>query len=192
MITSLLICADCKIEKSQSEYHRYGKRFCPRCRSCESARRRKIYSENENHRQKRLASNRKSREKQGRYLEKRQEYDRKYTEQNLEKVKASKREWDKRNPEVRRMCARNRRAKVRGLPGKCSTSQWEARVAYYGNRCRYCGCDGKMTVDHRIPVSRGGTGFPANLVPACLSCNSRKCDMTELEYVDYMRRRNAD
>lgn len=35
-----------------------------------------------------------------------------------------------------------------------------------------------LTVDHIIPVSRGGSDLYANLVAACRPCNTRKADMT--------------
>lgn len=43
--------------------------------------------------------------------------------------------------------------------------------------CRYCGAtapDVKLTVDHVVPVSLGGTDEPGNLVAACGPCNSGK------------------
>ena len=43
-----------------------------------------------------------------------------------------------------------------------------------GHRCRYCGCDGYLHVDHVFPKSRGGKNTPDNLVAACPSCNQRK------------------
>lgn len=44
-------------------------------------------------------------------------------------------------------------------------------------RCHYCQRPAKpkdRTVDHVVPVSRGGKHRPDNLRPACRSCNSRK------------------
>lgn len=41
------------------------------------------------------------------------------------------------------------------------------------NPCDYCGGPGE-TLDHIVPLSRGGLHIPANLAPACLSCNSSK------------------
>ncbi|HMN15956.1 MAG TPA: HNH endonuclease signature motif containing protein [Bellilinea sp.] len=43
-------------------------------------------------------------------------------------------------------------------------------------KCWYCQCElnGTYHVDHRIPLSRGGSNDPANLVLACPSCNMSK------------------
>lgn len=43
--------------------------------------------------------------------------------------------------------------------------------------CFYCGASGKdtrITVDHVIPMSRGGTNEESNLVAACADCNAGK------------------
>ena len=40
--------------------------------------------------------------------------------------------------------------------------------------CVYCGSTEKMTIDHIIPIDKGGTNDPKNLVTACLSCNASK------------------
>lgn len=45
------------------------------------------------------------------------------------------------------------------------------------HQCRYCGAaapDAKLTVDHVIPVSLGGSDEPGNLVTACQQCNAGK------------------
>lgn len=39
--------------------------------------------------------------------------------------------------------------------------------------CQYCGSDA-TTVDHVIPISKGGTDEPDNLVAACTRCNYSK------------------
>jgi hypothetical protein len=41
--------------------------------------------------------------------------------------------------------------------------------------CQYCGGDA-TTVDHVIPISRGGNDYPDNLVAACTRCNYSKSD----------------
>ncbi|MEU3945418.1 HNH endonuclease [Streptomyces sp. NPDC029526] len=43
--------------------------------------------------------------------------------------------------------------------------------------CRYCGAAApgvKLTIDHVIPTSLGGSNKPSNLVTACADCNSGK------------------
>jgi len=44
-----------------------------------------------------------------------------------------------------------------------------------GAECCYCGAtEGPFHVDHVVPVARGGTDDPANLVVACKACNLSK------------------
>jgi len=54
------------------------------------------------------------------------------------------------------------------------------RLAYYGGRCWMCGSPGE-TQDHVKPLSKGGAHMLANIRPACLTCNSRKCDRWPLQ-----------
>lgn len=55
--------------------------------------------------------------------------------------------------------------------------------------CFYCHCrfegtkSRQRTMDHRVPLSRGGTNAMANLVFACCACNRRKGDRSEAEFV---------
>ena len=52
----------------------------------------------------------------------------------------------------------------------------QARIDYYGGRCYICGAEDADTIDHVKPIAKGGAHIPANLRPACLSCNSSKRD----------------
>lgn len=51
-----------------------------------------------------------------------------------------------------------------------------------GDPCVYCGATA-TTVDHIIPVSKGGSSDWDNLAPACGSCNSRKNDRPLLGFM---------
>lgn len=43
--------------------------------------------------------------------------------------------------------------------------------------CQYCGkVGGKLEVDHKIPISRGGTNDFENLTTSCRKCNRQKRD----------------
>ena len=43
-----------------------------------------------------------------------------------------------------------------------------------GYCCQYCGSEDATTVDHVLPISKGGTDDPDNLVAACTRCNYSK------------------
>ena len=45
-------------------------------------------------------------------------------------------------------------------------------------RCQYCGSDSRLTVDHVIPRSKGGTHTWDNVVTSCAPCNLKKGDKT--------------
>ena len=44
------------------------------------------------------------------------------------------------------------------------------------HRCQYCGTTTRLTVDHVVPRSRGGTSVWENITTACAPCNLRKGD----------------
>jgi 5-methylcytosine-specific restriction endonuclease McrA len=89
--------------------------------------------------------------------------------------------WREANPDkVKRnstVYVANRRARRVNAPGVFDFDAWMAKVAYHGWRCFYCHIpltDETLTKDHRKPLSRGGSNWVANLVPACKPCNSQK------------------
>lgn len=45
--------------------------------------------------------------------------------------------------------------------------------AAWGHRCYYCN-RGAESMDHLVPLSKGGANCVENLVPSCKSCNSKK------------------
>ncbi len=52
---------------------------------------------------------------------------------------------------------------------------WKNRRAY--NICHYCKqqfAAKTLTMDHVVPISRGGKSVKSNVVPACKECNSSK------------------
>ena len=62
--------------------------------------------------------------------------------------------------------------------------------------CTYCGTEltlESLTVDHIIPIFRGGENDLDNLVPACWDCNTLKASMTleEFNTINESRRESA-
>lgn len=71
---------------------------------------------------------------------------------------------------------RRHQLKLQAAPGCATREQVRARIAYYGGLCWICRKAPYTEMDHVIPISRGGSKWPANLRPVCRRCNSRKSD----------------
>lgn len=71
----------------------------------------------------------------------------------------------------------NRRAREKGVHQVPFTeSEIKQLVEKFDGCCAYCGKNGKVTVDHFVPLIAGGSDCLGNFVPACTSCNSSKND----------------
>jgi 5-methylcytosine-specific restriction protein A len=68
-------------------------------------------------------------------------------------------------------------------------TQWWMRKIHKGV-CHYCnkevGRDG-LTMDHIVPLSRGGKSTKGNIVAACKECNSKKKYLLPIEWEEYIR-----
>lgn len=67
------------------------------------------------------------------------------------------------------------------------TGWWRRKCAC--GKCYYCeqvvGAH-MLTMDHLVPLARGGKSSKANLVPACKKCNSRKKNLLPMEWDEYL------
>lgn len=55
-------------------------------------------------------------------------------------------------------------------------------------RCYYCNTlltSSNKTIDHKIPLVRGGSNTAENKVPCCKRCNKQKSDYTPEEFMFY-------
>lgn len=101
---------------------------------------------------------------------------------NKEKKRESGKRWVKANPAAHLARAHRRRTRETNAGGSYTGAEWNALVEHYENKCLCCGRDDvKLTADHVVPVSKGGTSNIDNIQPLCKSCNSRKRDKT----IDY-------
>jgi 5-methylcytosine-specific restriction endonuclease McrA len=96
--------------------------------------------------------------------------------------------WAARHPERRRSIAVARRARERGAAGRWTASDWTDLLVRYGHRCAYCGATGSLTVDHRVPLARGGSNEVDNILPACGWCNRSKGTLSEGEFRNRLAR----
>lgn len=84
------------------------------------------------------------------------------------------------DPEV----LRRERARARALR---QSQWWQRRIA--AGVCYYCRRQvghRNLTMDHLIPVGRGGRSIRGNVVPTCKECNSRKKAMLPVEWREYL------
>lgn len=72
-----------------------------------------------------------------------------------------------------------RRDAILSTEDPLTAEAWAEILREHNHRCRYCGSQTKLTVDHVIPLSKGGEHSRANVVPACQSCNSKKRDRVD-------------
>lgn len=80
---------------------------------------------------------------------------------------------------------RRERQKAREL----RQSQWWKRRLAKG-RCHYCGravAPAELTMDHIVPIARGGRSTKGNVVPACKDCNNRKRQLLPMEWEAYLQ-----
>lgn len=77
------------------------------------------------------------------------------------------------------------KAKARAL----KKTRWWRRQLERGI-CYYCGkrvSPQELTMDHKIPLSRGGLSIRDNIVPACKECNSKKKYLSPWEWEEYLQ-----
>jgi len=97
--------------------------------------------------------------------------------ENPDKHRASIRNWHATHRDHVRTYARKHSALRRHRVGNFTHEQWVARFKFYGERCAYCLKALTLksaTIDHIIPIIKGGTNWASNLAPACRPCNVRK------------------
>jgi 5-methylcytosine-specific restriction endonuclease McrA len=106
--------------------------------------------------------------------EKRTASHRRYYQKNKERVRLRIRQYAKRHPEYNATSSLRYLARKRGAVGHYTTAEWRALCAQYNHLCLCCGEQKKLTADHIVPLSRGGSNSIDNIQPLCQPCNSSK------------------
>lgn len=116
--------------------------------------------------------------------EQQQEYRRKRYLVIKDQAKEYHAKWSKENKERASLHASIHAHLKRANGGTFTTKQWEKLVAYYcaDGKCLRCGEISKQTIDHVIPLSKGGTNYIDNIQPLCKSCNSHKNNRIITDY----------
>ena len=69
-----------------------------------------------------------------------------------------------------------------------ATQWWKRRIAK--GLCYYCGRNipaKELTMDHIVPLARGGKSTKGNLVTACKECNNNKKSLLPMEWDEYIK-----
>jgi len=160
------------------------------CKSCESERRKKNRQKARDVSKKwRLDNIEKSRKNTRDWYKKNKDKARisqkKYYIKNYSKIKEKQKEWTKENPEKQKIYSNNknlrRRTRLFKSGGFHSEQEWQIMKAQYNWTCPDCKKhepDIKLTKDHIIPLSKGGSSNIENIQPLCGTCNRKKWTKT--------------
>lgn len=148
-------CPTCKEDKLESSFSKSA----TRCKSCDAVARKKYAEKN---RAKELARKKKWRDEN---KDARKEYQRKYQKDNLFRWNQSE--------------AKRKATKLNN--GIFEISDKEI-INLYNTPCAYCGSTNNISLDHIVPLSRGGSHSIGNLISACMPCNLSKNSKTIMEW----------
>lgn len=116
------------------------------------------------------------------------EYNKAYKKNNLDRIKEVDKNYRSRVrslPEVKRARLHYehlRRINQEKQIGVVPVDYWEILISVFGNRCLECGSDDQLTLDHVIPLSKGGMHCISNFQILCHLCNARKGNRNMNDY----------
>jgi 5-methylcytosine-specific restriction endonuclease McrA len=178
-------CRMCNMEKAASEFNKSSENkdgLQSYCRMCSSQRNKQAYYKNQSATIERVKA---------------------WNSKNLDKVATNMRRCRSRNPEkyreIQRLRRRNnpklvavydankkakRRAAISATINPITQQEWEAIKKSQNHKCIYCGKDDiALTMDHVVPLSKGGDHDKSNIVGACWLCNGKKTNLSVEEFI---------
>lgn len=127
-----------------------------------------------------------------------------WNKDNAEKHNAHSKEWRNKNLDSRReqnalymriyrkenyeqikIQKMKRRARKLAAEGSYTKEDISNLYIEQEGKCYYCKIPMEIiTIDHKIPLTRGGSNYKENLALSCPTCNSRKHTKTDLEFLE--------
>ena len=93
---------------------------------------------------------------------------------HIEENKNRNKKYKELHPEKDRQYRQNRRARKLNAGGSFTAKEWLELCEKYNHICLCCKEKKPLTIDHVIPLSKGGSNSIDNIQPLCKSCNSSK------------------
>lgn len=100
-----------------------------------------------------------------------------WREANPERHRANLLRWNTENRERANLLSRLKKQRKRAA-GTLTDADWALVLEVYGNACLACDKP-EVTIDHVIPVSKGGRNEIDNVQPLCGRCNTSKGTKTK-------------
>lgn len=167
-------CPMCKITKEFSEFHRSSKApdgcqgHCKECKRVLGRGYEKTRSKETRH--KYGQSEWLKRKNDPEYLDRHREW----MELNSERVKETAKRYREKNKIALLYTRSNQRCKEKGAMGTLTMKDWEDVLMLTNYMCIACEENSANSIDHVVPISRGGSNTKENIQPMCLRCNLKK------------------
>jgi hypothetical protein len=97
-----------------------------------------------------------------------------------------------------RIYAHNRRARIEGNGGTHTIQELNNLFKEQDDLCYYCGTSifrnvrKSYHIDHKLPLSRGGSNDIHNIVLTCPACNWKKRTLTDIEFLSLYEKNEED
>ncbi len=109
---------------------------------------------------------------------------RRWEKANRDKLKQQKQLYQVRHPEAQAIRKERRRSRKARLPATLTTAEWKKILMAWDYKCAYCGKSlSNLHREHFVPVTKGGGFTKENIVPACPTCNKKKCDKHPIDFI---------
>lgn len=120
---------------------------------------------------------------------------REYRSCNPQKVRAENKKYrESQNPFSAAVAVANRRAQILGVSSTLTTIEWRSVAEENKFICHLCGTrvslelgsPERLSLDHVVPMSRGGQNVKENVLPSHRRCNQSRLNMTLEEFDQWL------
>jgi len=114
---------------------------------------------------------------------------REYYQEHREEIATRNRQYGQKHP--KKIQELKRRRRIRKRKARIGPVDGQKLYTLYNNTCIYCGGKNDLTLDHIVPLIKGGVHCEDNLVVACRSCNSSKQDQSLEDWLQTQHKSRA-